>query len=172
LIVLPFFCSSGEIARTRPTVSGPVMPPPMISSSLRSYIVRRSASCSVPTSSGSWTSERSHSMGTRMSETNSEGLGETDVAVPQVAQVRDVVTAGDGAVQAHAEREAGVLLRVHAAGHQDARVDDPAAAPLDPALATTRTARGDFGRVVVAHVAEQVDLGARLGEREVRRTEA
>ena len=72
-------------------------------------------------------------------------------------------------VDAHAEREAGVALAVDAAGGQHPGVDHAAAAPLDPALAAAGAA--GVGVDPPADEAAQVDLGGRLGEREVRRPE-
>src|SRR3546814_15182181 len=93
---------------------------------------------------------------------------ETDVALEHVAEVLDAVAEHQGAVDAHAEGEAGVGLRVDAAGDEDARVHDSTAAPLDPALAPARPA----GVPVLlpgstADDADHVALGGRPSEREV-----
>ena len=80
---------------------------------------------------------------------------EPDVALDDVAHVADAGAELQGALDAHAEREAGVLLRVDAAGDQHPRVDHPAAAPLDPARAVAVLGEPD------------VELRRRLGEREV-----
>src|SRR5690606_27709668 len=68
------------------------------------------------------------------------------------------------------EGEAGVDLRVDATGDEDPGVDHSAAAPLDPALAPAGAAL--LGVLPQADEAEQVDLGAGLGEGEVRGPEA
>ena len=77
-----------------------------------------------------------------------------------------------GAVDAHAEGEAGVALVVDAARGEHARVDHAAATPLDPALALAGAAVLHGRALAAADEAAQVDLGAGLGEREVRRPEA
>src|SRR3546814_16308220 len=92
---------------------------------------------------------------------------ETDVALEHVAEVLDAVAEHQGAVDAHAEGEAGVGLRVDAAGDEDARVHDSTAAPLDPALAPARPA----GVTVLlagppADEPAQVDPGRPPGARE------
>src|SRR4029453_13717721 len=66
---------------------------------------------------------------------HSECLREPDVALDDVAHVADAGAELQGAPDAEAEGEAGVLLRVDAAGDEDPRVDHPAATPLDPARA-------------------------------------
>ena len=53
----------------------------------------------------------------------------------------DVVPGHQRPLDAHAEREAAVALRVDAAGDQHPRVDHAAAAPLDPALGLAGPAR-------------------------------
>src|SRR3712207_116306 len=91
---------------------------------------------------------------------DSERRSETDVALGEVPHVADGGAELQGPLDAHAEREAGVLLRVDAAGDQHPWVDHPAAAPLDPAGA-------------VAVLGEpHVELRRRLGEGEVRRPPA
>src|SRR6478752_10365904 len=176
LIVLPFFCGSGSIVSTLPTTSGPVIWSPgfSIASSLRPSAVNRAARSSVETSAGRSTYSRIQETGAFMSsEFRSECRGEADVALEELAQVLDPLAEHQRAVDAHAEGEAGVALGVDPTGSQHPRVDDAAAAPLDPALA----AAGAAGRAVQhtgtpADEADQVDLGARLGEGEVRRAEA
>ena len=103
---------------------------------------------------------------------SSERGGEADVALEHVAHVGDAVAEHQGAVDAHAEREAGVAVVVDAARGEHARVDHAAAAPLDPALALAGAAVVDGGVQAAADEAAQVDLGGGLGEGEVRRTEA
>src|SRR3954462_1027139 len=85
---------------------------------------------------------------------HSERRGEPDVALDDVAHVADAGAELQGALDAHAEREAGVFLRVDAAGGQHPRVDHPAAAPLDPL------------RTVAVLGEPHVELRGRLGERE------
>src|SRR3954454_9491763 len=98
------------------------------------------------------------------SEFRSECRGEADVALEELAQVLDAVAEHQRAVDAHAEGEAGVALGVDAAGGQHPRVDDAAAAPLDPALAAAGPAGGPVEDArAPADEADQVDLGARLG---------
>src|SRR5207237_5194571 len=60
-------------------------------------------------------------------------FGEPHIALDHVAHVRDAVAELQGPLQAHAEGEARVDLRVDAAGAQDVRVNHAAAAPLNPA---------------------------------------
>ena len=103
------------------------------------------------------------------SDTSVGEKGETDVALDEVAQVGGPGTEHDGAVDAHAEGETRVGLGVDPAGPQHARVDHPAAAPLDPSLGTAGPA-GTIGvadGIAVADEALEIDLGRRLGEREV-----
>ncbi len=92
--------------------------------------------------------------------THPERPGEPGVALDHVVHVADPVAEHQGALDAHAEREAGVDLRVDAAGAQHPRVDHAAAAPLDPA------------RAVAVLGEPHVELGRRLGEREVVRPPA
>src|SRR5919205_3159140 len=87
---------------------------------------------------------------------DSERRGEPDVALGEVPHVADGGAELQGPLDAHAEREAGVLLRVDAAGDQHPRVDHPAAAPLHPA------------RAVAVLGEPHVELRRGLGEREVR----
>ena len=94
------------------------------------------------------------------SDLRSEGGGEADVALEQVAQVLDAVAEHQGPVDAHAEGEAGVALGVDAAGGQHPRVDHAAAAPLDPALALAGAAVSTGRAQAAADEADQVDLGA------------
>ena len=73
--------------------------------------------------------------------------------------VVDVVAQQQGTFHAHAEGEAGVDLRIEASGLQHIRVDHTAAAPFEPACAALLVRE------------PQVEFGARLGEREVARTQ-
>src|SRR6478735_6021337 len=190
LMVLPFFCGSGSMVSTRPMTSGPVMSWPGRSSdsSLRPRAVSRWARSSVVTSAGRSAYSRIQETGAFMrgprrgasaasgllgwSQVCSERGGEADVALEHVAHVGDAVAEHQRAVDAHAEREAGVAVVVDAARGEHARVDHAAAAPLDPALALAGATVVDSGVLAAADEAAQVDLGGGLGEGEVRRTEA
>src|SRR3954453_17044374 len=91
---------------------------------------------------------------------HSKSHGEPDVALDDVAHVADAGAELQGAFDAHAEREAGILLGIDAGGDEHPRVDHPAATPLDPA------------RTVAVLGEPDVELGRRLGEREVGRPPA
>src|SRR5450759_2508469 len=103
------------------------------------------------------------------SRSSYQRAAEPHVALDHVPHVGRVVAEHQAPLDAHAEGEPRVHVGVDAAGGQYARVDDTAAAPLDPAFARARTAR--VGRVAdaraVADEALEVERGARLGEREV-----
>ena len=73
------------------------------------------------------------------------------------------------ALDPHAEREAGIEPGVDARRLEHDRMHHAAAAPLDPAFGTTRSAWFAAGlrRRTVADPAQQVHLGGRLREREV-----
>ena len=88
-----------------------------------------------------------------------KAAAEPHVALDHVAHVGDAVAELQGALDAHAEREAGVDVGVDAAGAQHVRVDHAAAAPLDPA------------RAALLLREPHVHLGGRLGEGEVRRAQ-
>ena len=103
------------------------------------------------------------------------GRGEPHVALDHVAHVLDAVAEHQRALDAHAEREPAVALGVDAAGDQHPRVDHAAAAPLDPALATSRcgTARSGLPTESPRQTKQRRSISARrLGEREVRRAAA
>ena len=85
----------------------------------------------------------------------SELLQEADVVGEQVAEVVDAVAFLGHAVDAEAEGEAAPLLGVEPAGAQHVRVHHAAAAELEP---------GAVGAL-------DVELGGRLGEREVARAQ-
>src|SRR5690606_27806504 len=85
---------------------------------------------------------------------------EAHVVVEEAAQVVDAMAQHGEALHAQAEREPGVLLRVDADVAQHGWMHHPAAKHLQPAGRTVRLLPGD------------VDLGRRLGEREVARPEA
>src|SRR6185503_13150666 len=104
----------------------------------------------------------------RASDVAPERDGEPHVALHHVAHVLDPVPEHQRALDPHPEREAGVAVRVDAAGDQHPGVDDAATAPLDPALTGAGAARpvGVADRLAVADEALEVELGARLGEGE------
>src|SRR4051812_1434146 len=182
LMVLPFFCGSASRVCPRPTPGGPGFCSPglSIASSLRPGAVRRAASCSVVTSAGRSTYSRIQETGAfigghrgsarrrraatrsrgfvRWSQVGPEHRGEADVALEQRAQVLDAVAEHESPVDAHAEGEAGELLGVDATGVQDPWVDDPAAAPLDPAFALAGAAA--LAVHPATDEAHEVDLGA------------
>ena len=168
---LPLSCSSTSYASTRPMTSGPVTSAPACLDGLdletgpdqrlgqvaARQIVGQGRVLAQPAQ------RRPHRA------TPTQGAAEPDVAFDHVAHVLGVVAEHQGAVDPHPEREAGVDVGVDPAGLQHPRVDHPAAAPLDPALALAGPA-GSVGvadRVAVADEALQVHLGRRLGEREV-----
>src|SRR4051795_12393268 len=91
---------------------------------------------------------------------DSERQRETDVTFDHVAHVGDAVAELQRALHAHTEGEAGVNLRVDAAGAQHIRIDHSAATPLDEAGAALL--------VLEPHI----DLCGRLGEREEVRPES
>ena len=131
---------------TRPTTSGPAMPSAPDSTPSTSMPTRISASASAR---GSMPGRQVDVLGQPgdgcLHDFHPEGGGEPDVALDDVAHVRDVVAEHQRPLDAHAEREPAVALGVDAAGGQHARVDHAAAAPLDPALAAARAARAGRG---------------------------
>src|SRR5690554_4494392 len=152
-MVLPFFCGSSAISSTRPTTSGPVTAAPWISSSSMPTRTRSAASWSAVRPTGSSTWSASQAMGMRgMSDHSLELQREARVALDDVVHVGDAVAQHQGALEAHAEREARVLLGVHPARAQHVGVDHAATTPLDPA-----------GTALLLRE-PQVHLGARLGE--------
>src|SRR5674476_622393 len=106
------------------------------------------------------------------SEFNSKRQSESDIAIDQVAHIGNSVTEHEGAVQAHAEREARIAFRVDSTSDQHTRIHDAAATPFDPTLSSTRAAVTKQFRVALADETAEIDFGTRLGEREVRRAEA
>src|SRR5690606_29254323 len=80
---------------------------------------------------------------------------ETRVVLEEAAQIADTVTQHRKALDADAERETGVALRVDATGAQHVRVHHAAAQHLQPALAA------------VLPVPADIDFGRGLGEGEV-----
>src|SRR3954464_8388963 len=128
-IVLPFFCGSGVTSSTSPTTTGPETSPPWTVSS--SKPTRTSASCSASgvACSGRSAHSRSHDRGILMSALRRPELPrEPHVGLDHVPHVRQAVGELQGPLDAHAEREALVLLRVDAGGAQHVRVHHPASA--------------------------------------------
>src|SRR5581483_10002164 len=75
-------------------------------------------------------------------------------------------------IEAHAEREPLHPLRIVADRTEHVRVDHPGAEDLEPAAAAAHATRGIPRTGGGAPGTRDVDLGARLGEREEARTEA
>src|SRR5688500_11699541 len=84
---------------------------------------------------------------------------EAHVVVEEASQVVDAVTQHREALDAQAEREAGVAFRIDADVTQHVRMDHAAAEHLQPARAAVRLLPSD------------VHFRRRLGEREIARTE-
>src|SRR3954468_20235026 len=117
----------------------------------------------------------SHSRGARMAL--SELLDEPKVVVVQGAHVGQAVLELGDALDAHPPREALDLLRVVAVVVDvgvDVGIDLARAEDLDPALALAQAAARTIGHVALAVAVEarDVDLDARLGEREEVRAQA
>src|SRR6266536_2623308 len=123
---------SSSIASTRPTTSGPSTVDERSTTPLTSMPARTSACSSTSGSAGTSTHSRSQETGTRTSALHSESAGEPRVTFDHVPHVADPVAELERALDAHAEREARVFLRVDPTGAQHPRVDHAAAAPLDP----------------------------------------
>src|SRR5215213_6673013 len=161
---------SSWISSTRPVTSGPVTSEGRwISSTSRPMRTKVASRVSTVVPAGMSTYSASQPMGTLTCSAppgdgwslfHPECRGETDVALDDVAYVADARPELQGAFDAHAEREAGVLVGVDAARDEHPGVDHPAATPLDPARAVAMLGEPD------------VVLGRRLGEREVRRPPA
>src|SRR3954453_22307672 len=158
---------SSSISSTLPTTSGPVTGSgrwiSSTSSPSRTKAVSRS-STDVP--AGTSTYSASQPMGTRITPAllrdgwsllDPERSGETDVALDDVAHVAHAGAELQRTLDAHAEREPGELLRIHAAGGQHPGVDHAAATPLDPARSVAVLGKPD------------VELGRGLGEGEIGR---
>src|SRR5581483_3882962 len=105
----------------------------------------------------------SHDIGTFMSELPQEG----EVVFVEAADVRDPVLQHRDALDAHAEREAGVRLGVDAAVLEHPGMHHAAAHDLDPARPLAHGAA-----LRAADEARDVDLGARFREGEEARAEA
>src|SRR4051794_17380671 len=158
---------SSSISSTRPTTSGPVVCGGRTTSSTSNpRRTKAVSSSSTVMSAGRSTCSDSQLTGTftvlplpgdGWSLFDSERFRETDVALCDVVHVRHRGPELQRPLDAHAEGEAGVLVRVDAARPQHARVDHPAAAPLDPLRAVAVLREPD------------VELPRRLGEREVVR---
>src|SRR5690606_18751678 len=111
-----------------------------------------------------WPAGRTRSSGSPVANHQSRPSGELPeephIVLEQGEQVVGAVTPHREALHAQAEGEAGVALRIDAAVAQHVRVDHAATQDLQPAHAAVRLLPGD------------VDLGARLHEREVAGAEA
>src|SRR5687768_7990527 len=121
------------MSTTRPATIGPVTGPSGLTSSTSMPMrVNASASSSGVGISSKPRCSTSQLTGMRTgSGLRSEWLGEADIALDHVAHVGQAVAELQRPLEAHAEREAGVDVRVDAAGAQDVGVDHAAAAPLD-----------------------------------------
>src|SRR5690606_16054099 len=145
---------------TRPTTIGPVSSGGRWTSSI-SRPTRTNASAVSSTGGSSPMCSASQDSGTRTlspswADSDAERAAEPPVAPDTAGPSGGAAAELERALQAHAEREPGVLLGVDAAGAQDVGVDHAAAAPLDPAGPALLLREPD------------VDLGGRLGEREER----
>src|SRR5215468_7667452 len=124
---------SRSISSTRPTTSGPSTVDRRSTISSTSMPMRTSACSSAAGCTGTSTYSRSQETPIRTRLTfHSESPGEAHIALHHVVHVADPVAEHQGALDTHPERETRVDIRVDAAGPQHARVDHPAAAPLDP----------------------------------------
>src|SRR5215210_8862447 len=125
-------------------------------------MLRRSAICSTDAELSTYS--RSQETGTFI---ESELGGESEVVLPELAQVGQPVAEDRNPLETPAEREAGPLLGVVADELEQLRVDDPGAADLDPAGVAA-----DGAALAVAEEARDVGLDRRLGEGEEVRREA
>ena len=138
-MTLPFFCGSSTMLSTRPTVRGPVISvagstpstsrPARIKASLMSRPVTRPAAGRTPVPRKPAPSSCS----------SHERPAELYVALHHVPHVGRVVAEHQAPLDAHAEREAAVLVRVDPT--PSARAGSPRAAALRSSLARARTAR-------------------------------
>src|ERR1700744_2298490 len=133
--------------------------------------VRRRPTSRASYGSGTGAYSRRPETGTRISDLHPERPAEPHVPVVGVTDLVDAVREHQRPLDAEAEGEPAVTVRVDAAGHQDARVDHAAAGDLDPALAPADPAGfgARLGRLAAADVALHGHVGGRLGEREVVR---
>src|SRR5215218_9021799 len=159
-MVLPLDWGSSTNSSTSPTTIGPSSSNVCTSSS--SSPTRTRAACTssgvVPGTSSTYSA--SQLSGTRMSDHHSELLGEADVSLDHFAHVLHVVAEHETPLDAHAEREPGVHLGVDAGRLEHVGVHHAAAAPFDPARAALESG------------VPEVELSARLGEREEARPQA
>src|SRR5699024_1917460 len=160
LMVLPFACSSLTRSSTRPPTRGPVTAGPKKSSSSSPAPAYSAARAGGSVSAGISTKSASQFSETRISSLHSETGREAHIAFDHVVHIVDSLAQHQGALDAHAEREALVDLGVDAGGAQHIGVDHAAAAPFDPAGAAD---------LVGEH---EVHLRARFGEREEARAQA
>src|ERR671928_818836 len=172
---------------TRPTTKWSSAPTPWwwTASTFVPVIVRRSSSRRVGSPGSQYV--RSHSSGTRISpgpssrvwrqDWSSELLQEAQVVVVQRPHVGQAVLELGDALDAHPPGEALDLLGVVAVVVDigvDIRVDFAGAEDLQPAFALAQVAARAVGQVAAPRAvrARDVDLDARLGEREEVRAQA
>src|SRR5919112_422290 len=126
---------SSSISSTRPTTRPPLTVAPWSTTDSTSMprLVNASSSSTAVSDGGSSTYSRSQDSDVRISsDPHAERTGEPDIALDHLAHVADAVAEHQRPLHTHAEREAGVALRVDAAGNEHPRVDHAAAAPLHP----------------------------------------
>src|SRR5579884_2711612 len=168
-------CFSALSTRATTKCSRPPTPWWWIASTLVPVMVRRSAICAV--SSGGEQYSRSQASGTLISAPppSPELLQEADVVVVEQPQVGNAVLEHRDPLDPHPEGEAldplGVVaVLAHVLEHVG--VDHPGAQDLDPALAPAQAAPlAGGGHAAFAVKARDVDLDARLGEREEVRSQ-
>src|SRR5919201_2197946 len=116
---------SSSISRTRPTTSEPstVDRRSVIFSTSSPTLTNARSSASASRSAGRSTYSRSQETGTRTSHLHTERAGEPHVALDHVAHVAGTVAELQRPLDAHAEREPGVLVGVDAGRDQHSRVD-------------------------------------------------
>src|SRR4051795_7353888 len=153
------------MSSTLPTTSGPVTcSGRWISSTSRPRRTKAVSRSSTDVPAGMSTYSASQPMGTRITLSSPrdgwsllypERSCEPNIALDDVAHVADPRAELQRPLDAQAEGEAGVLLRIDAAGDQHPRIDHPAATPLDPARPVAMLGEPD------------VELRRGLGEGEV-----
>src|SRR6188768_3157340 len=133
-MVLPLDCGSLTSESTRPTTSGPRTPPPSMPSSSRPTRAKAAATSSGVEPGSRSTDSASQVRGILgMSDLHAKLLGEAHVALDHVTHVLDAVAEHERALDAHAESEGGVLIRVNTSGDEHVRMCHSTATPLDPA---------------------------------------
>ncbi len=172
-MVLPFECVSSSYSRTRPTTSGPdtSAPTSSMASSFSPSMVSRAATSWTDASGGIWTWSRSHENGTRIrAPSRTATVNRTS---PSTRSRMSLMPLRIISVRSMPIPNANPLYRSGStpAATQDPGVDDAAATPLDPTLATAGAAGQLVGLASLAYEAQDVHLDAGLGEGEVRRPE-